>query len=126
MKRRNQRNSRLYIILMLLCQNSIFSKIIDCDAAKKASCKLKEEFEEEHKRIGKYPPCHYCKKPVILRKIVGTKISDFFIMIIVIKIVILRVIVVPRKTTQTNSLHNEQMVQKITRKIQIFVCRYSR
>ena len=67
--------------------DSIFSKIIDCDTAKKASDKLKEEFEEEHKKGENILLVIIARRPIILRKIAGPKISDFFIVIIVIRIV---------------------------------------
>ena len=57
-------------------------------------------------------------KPIILKKIVGSKINNFYIVIIALRMVMLRAIVVPSKTKQTNNLHTKQIVQKIKRKIQ--------
>ena len=108
MKEEKSKNPKALYYIHDTLSDFIFSKIIDSDTTKKASDKLKEEIKEEHKKKGKYLPCHYYEKPIILRKITSSKISDFFIMIIVIKMVILR----------------SKLCRKSKGIYKIFVCRY--
>ena len=56
-------------------------------------------------------------KPIILTKNTSSKMSNSFIVIIAIRMVISRAILMPSKTKQINSLHSKQIVQKIKRKI---------
>ena len=100
------------------CHILFFLKLLIVTRAKKVWNKLKEDFEESTQKKEKFSSCHYCKKPIILKKIAGPKIINFFVVIIVIRMVILRAIIVPRKTKQTDNLHNKKIVQKIKRKIQ--------